>query len=495
MIIKGFSVVEVLLAGAVLGLLATAFGGAIIYGQEGAALSGARARAQNLAEEGLEAARNIRDSGYTNLTDGTYGLAISGGQWTFSGASDTTGIFTRSIIISAVDDNEKSVTSSVTWQQTAQRSAQVDLDTYLSDWSAVQPNPGTKIAYYDATNTNFKYASCVSGCTSAGNWTIITLDSTGTVGAWPSIAHNNGRPRISYRDTTNTNLKYASCDTSCTSAGNWTLTAVNPSGDEGRWTSMALYQGKPRVAYYDITNTGLKYASCESSCSTAGNWTRVNVDTVNNVGEYTSITLDGDKPRISYYDTTNDNLRYASCESSCTSASNWTTAAIDSAGTVGAWNSIALDAGKPRISYFDTTNTNLKYASCEGSCTTASNWTLITVDSTDSPGQWTSLALDGAKPRISYYEATNGNLKYASCESSCTSAGNWTATSVNTINDVGEYTSIALDSGKPRISYYDATNGNLRYASCESSCTSIGNWTRTTIDSVGTVGQYTSINR
>src|SRR5688500_2632769 len=89
----GFSPVEVLLAATIFGFLATALVGAIIYGRSSTAQAGERARAQSLADEGVEALRNIRDAGFANVTDGTFGLAQSGGSWTLSGSSDTNGIF------------------------------------------------------------------------------------------------------------------------------------------------------------------------------------------------------------------------------------------------------------------------------------------------------------------------------------------------------------------------------------------------------------------
>ena len=81
------------------------------------ALAGQRARAATLADEGLEAVRNIRDANFSNLTDGTFGLTTTGNQWNLSGASDTSDIFSRAITISTVDANRKSITSSITWQQ------------------------------------------------------------------------------------------------------------------------------------------------------------------------------------------------------------------------------------------------------------------------------------------------------------------------------------------------------------------------------------------
>lgn len=132
----GFSIVEILLAASMLGLIVTALVGAFIYGRETTAAAGMRTRALFLAEEGVEASRNIRDSGFANLTVGTHGLAISGGEWIFSGASDTTGIFTRQITVSAVDAARSRITSTVTWQQTPSRTGAASVDTYLTNWNA-----------------------------------------------------------------------------------------------------------------------------------------------------------------------------------------------------------------------------------------------------------------------------------------------------------------------------------------------------------------------
>lgn len=129
-----FSLVEVILASSVFGLLVTALVGAYLYGQESTALAGSRARATLLAEEGLEAVRNIRDANFSNLSNGTYGLATTGNQWNLSGSSDTNGIFTRQIIVSSIDTKRKSVTANVTWQQNPQRSGLVSLASRMTNW-------------------------------------------------------------------------------------------------------------------------------------------------------------------------------------------------------------------------------------------------------------------------------------------------------------------------------------------------------------------------
>lgn len=136
---EGFSVVEVLLAGALLSIAVSALIGAIIAGQEAARTTGDRNRASFYAEEGLEAVRNIRDNAFSNLTDGTYGLVQSGGKWTLAGVSDNSGIFTRSVQIGTVDSDTKSVIATVNWQQTLQRPGLISLETRMTNWQASGP--------------------------------------------------------------------------------------------------------------------------------------------------------------------------------------------------------------------------------------------------------------------------------------------------------------------------------------------------------------------
>jgi len=73
----------------------------------------------------------------------------------------------------------------------------------------------------------------------------------------------------------------------------------------------------------------------------------------------TSIALDSnDRVHISYYDDTNEDLKYAT-----NASGSWQTYTIDSGGAVGEYTSIAIDSNdKVHISYFDDIYDDLKYA-------------------------------------------------------------------------------------------------------------------------------------
>ncbi|UCD85029.1 MAG: hypothetical protein JSU92_02245 [Deltaproteobacteria bacterium] len=107
------------------------------------------------------------------------------------------------------------------------------------------------------------------------------------------------------------------------------------------------------------------------------------VDDLGNVGGQTSLEFNYCSfPRISYYDMGNSNLKYASW-----TGTNWDIQTVDDTGSVGLYTSLALDKnGYPRISYYDVGNGDLRYAVWDGS-----GWRIQTVDSDMPPGNWSSL--------------------------------------------------------------------------------------------------------
>ncbi len=129
----GFSLVEIVLASGVLALLALIFLGILTYGQESTIRAAQRERAIFLAQEGLEAARSIRDQSFTNLTVGNFGLSSST-QWSLAPQSDVVDIFTRTISIADINSQTKQITSKVEWKQSGASTVNVSLFTILTDW-------------------------------------------------------------------------------------------------------------------------------------------------------------------------------------------------------------------------------------------------------------------------------------------------------------------------------------------------------------------------
>ncbi len=205
-------------------------------------------------------------------------------------------------------------------------------------------------------------------------------------------------------------------------------------------TSIALdSNGYIHITYYDATNNALKYATNSSS----GAWSWVIIDSAGDVGKHSSIAIDSnDKVHISYYGANNNDLFYMTNQSG-----GWVKTTIDSVGNVGKYSSIDLTSGNlPRISYYDTTSHSLKWAYKD----TSGVWNLRTIDSSADVGKYSAIAIDSSnKSHISYYDATNQDLKYAT-----NASGSWVTSTIATAGDSGKYTSIAVfPSGSIRISY------------------------------------------
>lgn len=154
----GFSPIEVLLAATAFGFLAVGLIGAIVYSQQSTANAGDRARAAFLAEEGIQAVRNIRDNAFTNVTDGTFGITQAGNQWVLSGTSDITGIYTRQLAVTSNGADRKNITATVNWPS-GSGTSQVSVSSLLTNWSAaiaptITPGP-IMMAYSKTTTTPF----------------------------------------------------------------------------------------------------------------------------------------------------------------------------------------------------------------------------------------------------------------------------------------------------------------------------------------------------
>ena len=141
---NGFSIVEIILAIAIFFIFFSAFLD-ITYGFWNQAKNAVnKERATYLAEEAIEASRNIRDASFTNLTDGTYGIILSSNTWSFSSSSDTTDIFTRALTVSTINSNQKKVDVVVSFTDATGNNS-VTLSSYLTNWRKIIPLPGITV--------------------------------------------------------------------------------------------------------------------------------------------------------------------------------------------------------------------------------------------------------------------------------------------------------------------------------------------------------------
>jgi prepilin-type N-terminal cleavage/methylation domain-containing protein len=143
---KGQTLIELLIAIAIFVIVVTGLAYFILDSYASGRLAEEIVVANFLAEEGLEAARSIRDNDWSTLNVGEYGLVISGNNWIFSGTeediSDLLEKGTRKIIIEELgpaDPDRKKITSRINWEFTPARLQDVQLVTYFTNFAKTSP--------------------------------------------------------------------------------------------------------------------------------------------------------------------------------------------------------------------------------------------------------------------------------------------------------------------------------------------------------------------
>lgn len=361
------------------------------------------------------------------------------------------------------------------------------------------------ITYVDASNGLYKMAN------KSGNiWlTALTIGSTGNVGLNTSLAlGSSGVPHISYLNETRGQLKHA-----WTVAGSWNTEVITHTAYLGTSNAIGLaFESIPKVAYYAEDQGELRLST------RLGAWQETVVDSYRDVGAFVSMALDASfTPHISYVDQTQDRLMYATWD---LGVSKWYTQTLAYEG-IGGYTSIALgDAGlfgqqMWAISYYDFTHENLMltYMGQGGTPQTVQIYSLgnpnddipvlepyssVDYDSTgrihiafyeesmgylqyaivappnppvidriDLPpghdvGRFIDMVIDRTNDHrhLCYYDTTDRDLIYAYWD------GTWDFQLVDSIGDVGMFCSIDIraSDGSPGISYYDASNADLKFA-------------------------------
>jgi len=184
---NGFSLVEIVLAGALFTVLVTTMAGALIYSKDTTASTGDNSRAVLLAEEAVEALKNIKDADFAQLTDGTHGLQLTN-EWNLTGSSDITdNFFTRSIEIASVDTDRKIATTTIVWNPREGVTSTYELGVRLTNWRAQNTSttstPDNEATYLDVnTSTSYLsnndtriYGTTVQNTSSTGNITIASM--------------------------------------------------------------------------------------------------------------------------------------------------------------------------------------------------------------------------------------------------------------------------------------------------------------------------------
>lgn len=318
-------------------------------------------------------------------------------------------------------------------------------------------------------------------------------------------------------------------------APGWFVTTVDSAGDTGKYASLALdSQGFAHIAYFRFTNNSLWYAR-QVTRSDQIVWDHDEVDDTAWVGEYSSLALDAadnDRPYISYFDESSDNLKIAWLV-----GSTWYSDTIgNSSHSQGTFTSIAVNDGWYHITFFDATDSEIQYISgckvkaCAGLNTTIASftgseprnaialtstgsprvtyfdggafnlartstggsiWNTQIIDSSPTVGQYSDIVIVGVFDHayMSYMDGMTGAVRLA------TKSGIFPfSVTTQTLNSPdgpvhGSFTSIDMDPhGRLGISFYDSTPQALRFVSNES-----GEWRIETVDEGFWTGLYTSL--
>lgn len=279
------------------------------------------------------------------------------------------------------------------------------------------------VSYQSGGATRFAIAPTVDG---SGTWTIHSVENVS--GAFISLAVVNGRPAVAYQD--GTQLKYAIAP-AADGSGAWLVNTVSGSHAVASM-SLAVVNGRPAIAYcyqnllFSTNHVVFTIAGNVSGIGTS--WLDVTVETIpSTVGTSVSLAVVNGRPAISYSDSANTSLKYAIAPSADGQGA-WAKVTVDDTADVGYQSSLEVVNGQPAISYYDYTNGNLKYASATAADGTGA-WNTTAVDgATADVGAHTSMVMAGGRPGISYYDITNTALKFALLPDSFWTAGDATAT-------------------------------------------------------------------
>ena len=194
-------------------------------------------------------------------------------------------------------------------------------------------------------------------------------------------------------------------------------------------------------------------------------WSRSDIPSTSTSGYANSVSIGVDGMPFSFhYKVDTHDLIYTKCSDVlCSSSSNQT---IGSGGDRGSMLSATLGAtGYPVVAMYEAMSGDLYWVQCFNS--TCSIWDFARIDGNlDDVGQYPSLNISSTDyADISYYDVTNGDLKFTRCTKS--NCQNRTTYTVDSSGYVGKATSLTIGTdGLPIISYFDQTNEILKVAHC-----------------------------
>lgn len=189
------------------------------------------------------------------------------------------------------------------------------------DCSLAEIDGKPAVAYHAEDRLRYAWSSTPTG-ESEEDWNIrnIDVESDNRIGLYASLAQIGGKPAIAYYDQLHADLKYAWSDKAQgQSAGDWTVMEVSGPPIAGQYASLLELDGHPAVSYYTVGL--LRDLVFDEAVATqdgmSWDWgplvivdDREDIDPPD-VGKYCDMTLVNGRPVIAYYDETNTALKFA----------------------------------------------------------------------------------------------------------------------------------------------------------------------------------------
>lgn len=275
-------------------------------------------------------------------------------------------------------------------------------------------------------------------------WVFGGVDNAGRVGNRPSIATDGTMIGISYYDSTNGDLKFAS---RCLD-GPWTVEPIQTAGNAGFYSSTKIVNGTAYVLYFDSSAGLLKLAT-----RSYGAWSTQNVYSGSASSPSLAVQSNG-VPHVAFWSSNEIKYGYKN-------GATWVFETVDQAGLSGECSIALTSANAPRIAYFSqwwSPQTGPRYGVRLG----PDQWGHETMETGTSYGFGISLTHNaGDFARISYIDNYNSWSKKVRVASKQTVG--WTASSIRTTaGDMGLFTSIAVNASD-EVSVVYSSNKMFQY--------------------------------
>lgn len=332
-----------------------------------------------------------------------------------------------------------------------------------------------------------------SGFSATAAFSPVTIDPGGQTGASTSLALIGGHPAIAYRDADGGDLYFTRAGDAA--GQHWpapNIVRVDGALDDvGQYASLAEVAGRPAIAYYDLTHGDLRFIRADDQNGSSWPSSPLTIDgTGSNTGRDCTLALVSGVPAIAYISPNSGEVHYAWAADA--GGASWPASnRVVIEGSLSDYRqhtSLAEIDGRPAIATHDQTDGELRFIHLVGSdAGEPADWASVPVDTGGGRGSNPSLSPIGGFPAIAY---ESGSSVYY-CRATDAGGSAWGVPVIVAPN--ASEPSLATTAGRPAISYYDSADGDLKLA-IASDLTGMAWFPPITIDGAsGVVGTHSSL--